>query len=116
MLKFTIPIKTVNESNQRSHWAVKAKRTASVRGAASLFGLAQTLPPDPFPLTVTLTRVSPGTLDDDGLASALKAARDGIADWLGVDDKLRDVVRYRYEQRKGSPYAIEVALTAGIAR
>lgn len=60
------------------------------------------------PLLVTLTRIAPSSgLDDDNLASALKSVRDQVAAWLGVDDKLRDIVRYEYEQERG-PWAVRI--------
>jgi hypothetical protein len=52
------------------------------------------------PLLVTLTRLSAGTMDDDGLASSLKAVRDGVAQAVGIDDGDRARLRFRYEQRK----------------
>lgn len=39
------------------------------------------------PITVRMWRVGPGSLDSDGPDDALKACRDGVADWLGVDDR-----------------------------
>lgn len=54
----------------------------------------------PLPLHVRLIRQSAGELDDDGLVSSCKSARDACADFLGVDDKRRDVVRYLYDQEK----------------
>lgn len=115
MIEFLLPIKTINEANTRSHWRVKAKRVRAQRGAARLFMLAALGAGElELPCTVTLTRISPGTLDDDGPPSALKGVRDGIAEALGVDDKLRDVVRYKYEQQKGKPMGVLVTVTAGI--
>ena len=60
-------------------------------------------------MTVTLTCESAGILDDDNLRGALKAIRDGVADWLGVPDNDARVT-WRYDQRKGEPkkYAVEV--------
>lgn len=58
---------------------------------------------------MTLTRIAPRELDGDNLQSSLKACRDGVADWLGVDD--RDPrVTWSYAQRRGAPhyYAVEV--------
>jgi hypothetical protein len=58
---------------------------------------------------VLLTRVGPTNgLDDDNLASALKAVRDEVAKWLGVDDRDRLKVRYRYAQRRGPVWGVEV--------
>ena len=57
---------------------------------------------------VTLTRIAPSNgLDDDNLAGALKAVRDEVAAWLGVDDKDRATVRYEYEQERG-PWDVRI--------
>jgi hypothetical protein len=57
---------------------------------------------------VTLTRVAPSNgLDGDNLQGSLKACRDGVADWLKVDD--RDPrVTWLYEQRRGKEWTVEV--------
>jgi hypothetical protein len=63
--------------------------------------------PANLPLVVTLIRRSPRALDDDNLRSAAKAARDGIADYLGIDD--RDPrVQWRYDQSFGPPALIAI--------
>lgn len=90
-----LPIKTVSEMNHRCHWRERAERTKSHRTAARLMVTAH-----PLPCIVTLTRLSPGTLDDDNLRSALKACRDGVADRLGVDDAAGSGIAWRYEQEK----------------
>jgi hypothetical protein len=57
-----------------------------------------------------LTRVAPSNgLDDDNLAGSLKGVRDQVAQWLGVDDKRSDVVRYVYAQYRG-PWAVQVSV------
>jgi hypothetical protein len=63
------------------------------------------------PFVVTLTRIAPRKLDSDNLNSAFKAMRDGIADWLCVDDG-HESVTWVYAQRKGrkGEYAAEVAI------
>jgi hypothetical protein len=48
---------------------------------------------------VTMTRESAGSLDDDNLRGALKACRDGIADWLGINDNDKRV-EWVYQQRQ----------------
>ena len=49
--------------------------------------------------TVTLTRICRGQgLDTDNLQSALKATRDQVAAWLGLDDGPRSPVRWAYHQ------------------
>ena len=59
--------------------------------------------------TWTLTRVGPTNgADDDNLAGGLKAIRDEIARWLGVDDRRREIVLYTYAQRRGEGWGVEV--------
>jgi hypothetical protein len=92
MLCCTIPIKTVSEMNARGHWAIRAKRTKLHRTTAYAMLLSYGKAKDlyriaaPVRFTITLTRLGGRTLDDDNLRSALKATRDGVADWLGIDD------------------------------
>lgn len=52
-------------------------------------------------------------MDSDNLAISQKGVRDGVADWLGVDDGHPDI-EWRYEQRTGGAkvYAIEVEVIA----
>lgn len=65
------------------------------------------------PLVVTITRVAPRELDDDNLTGAAKYVRDGVADWLGVDDRTsRSGVTWRYDQRKGRTYGVDIHLRA----
>ena len=66
----------------------------------------------PLPCVVTLTRMSPRLLDDDNLRQAMKATRDGIADWLGVDDR-SPLIRWEYDQKQASKYhAVRVGVTS----
>lgn len=113
-----LPIRTVNESNgpQGKFWA-KARRRKKIRSAVLLALSAHLRAVDlPLPLTVRLTRLSAGELDDDGLVSSLKQCRDACADFLGVDDKKRDIVRYTYEQArcKRGTYSIMIEFFANV--
>jgi hypothetical protein len=106
MIEVVLPIKAVSIANMRMHWAVKAKLAKSHRGSIRA-GLESVAPiPPGLPLTVVLTRMGPKTLDTDNLASSLKAVRDGVADWLGVDDGSPQL-DWQYAQRKGV-YSVEV--------
>lgn len=90
----------VSGANLREHWARRAKRAADHRKRAWLacFGITSWVP---FaPVTVTLTRVAPRALDDDNLAYAFKAVRDGVADALQVRDNDPRIV-WNYTQEKG---------------
>jgi hypothetical protein len=48
-------------------------------------------------------------LDGDNLQSGFKAVRDGVADWLGVDDG-SSLVDWQYCKRSGGPkvYKVEI--------
>lgn len=94
-----IPIRTERGQNAREHWRVRAKRVKREREDTAWFLRGKAKPS--IPCTVLLTRCAPSNgLDDDNLAGALKSVRDEISVWLGVDDKLRDVVRYTYAQER----------------
>lgn len=97
-------------ANLREHWAVKAQRTkahrASAKAALMTHGkhwLAHWVTMrgnERLRVAVRLTRVATRKLDDDNLAYAFKAWRDGIADCLGIDDGSARLT-WEYHQRKG---------------
>lgn len=93
--------------NAREHFRVRAKRVKAEREVTAWELKRCTRPP--VPCTVLLTRMSPGTrpLDDDNLAGSLKAVRDEVAKWLGVDDGNRSAVRFRYAQVR-APWGVRV--------
>lgn len=107
----TLGIRTKSEANQREHFAVKAKRVKAQREAARA-GCAAHLARPALPCVVKLTRISPRPLDRDNLVGSCKAVIDGIADWLGIDD--RDPrVHYMHEQQRGpaNVYGVLVEIT-----
>lgn len=111
-MKVHIPIRTVSEANARDHWTKKKSRTSEQRGLARVFCRDAKRLKVALPLTITLTRVSPTgkTLDDDNLASALKATRDGVADALGIDDGDKRLT-WVCQQRRGDCWGVDVAIT-----
>ena len=68
--------------------------------------------------SIHCVRISPGTLDDDGLVSAWKAPLDGIAKAIGIDDRTfvivgnREGVPVTFAQEKRGPgvYGVEIVL------
>lgn len=107
MIRVTLPIKTRSLLNLREHWATRARRTKAHR-AATIMAL-RVVHPGGHDLTwnkldgtnalvVTLTRYG-RRLDDDNLRGALKAVRDGIAEWAGIDDGSSHW-RWEYQQDK----------------
>lgn len=104
----TLPLRVVSESNQRDHWAAKARRVKAQRQAVAYAWVAADLPMHRRPRQVTLTRVAPRRLDDDNLARSLKAVRDQVAQECGFDD--REPVRWIYAQERGS-YAVRIEVS-----
>lgn len=111
----TVPVRIESSLNRREHWRVRANRNTSHRAAAffALRAAVKRFDPAILPCVVTITRIAPRALDDDNLAGGCKSVRDGVADWLAVDD--RDPrVRWVCAQRKGKPheYSAEVRIEA----
>lgn len=107
-----------SEANKRGHWTRGAKRAADVRGTVTMVIRSQRGGMTPGKLAldrgmvVTMVRIAPRPLDDDNNARACKAVRDGIADWLGIDDR-DERVSWRYEQRKDpkpNTYGVEIRI------
>ena len=115
MILVTIPgLRLVSEANARDRWA-RQKRAKTARQAAKVATICEA-PYPALPLTVTITRIAPGRLDSDNLASSAKAVRDGVADALGIDDG-DSAVTWLYAQRKAGvrEYAVEIAIAEGRA-
>lgn len=120
----TVPIRTVSEANTRGHWAAKARRAKEHRTTCRLVCGAplakyRTGLRDGHVrrLNIRLTRVAPRTLDDDNLHSALKSARDGVADALGLTDDSDVRVAWVYAQvQRPMTYAVEVTAWSEVPR
>lgn len=98
-----LPLHTVSENNGREHYRVKAKRVKHHRETAKAM-CASALSMPALPCVIRITRISPRGLDSgDNLPGASKALRDGIADWLSIDDRDNTRVAYVYDQRRGPP-------------
>lgn len=109
MLRVSLPIKTRSLLNLREHWAARARRTKAHRAATILALRAHLGSADmrreldgDGQIVVTLIRYG-RRLDDDNLRGALKAVRDGVAEWAGIDDG-SPRWRWEYGQNKaGKP-------------
>jgi hypothetical protein len=104
-----LPIRTHNTMNGSggNRWG-KSRDRKRIRATTKLmcrgkFPLAR-------PAVVTLTRYSPCEMDDDGLASALKAVRDGVADAFGCDDARKSGLKFVYEQAKAKGHGVRVSV------
>ena len=111
MIEVEMDMKIVSVANMRLHWAAKARLTKIQRQKTrmALAAVAQSYGVEILPVTVVLTRVAPRKLDGDNLQSGFKAVRDGVADWLGVDDG-SSMIEWQYNQRSGGPkvYKVEI--------
>ena len=111
MIEVEMDMKIVSVANMRLHWAAKARLTKTQRQKTrmALAAVAQSFGVEILPVTVVLTRVAPRRLDGDNLQSGFKAVRDGVADWLGVDDG-NGLIDWQYAQRSGKAgeYAVEI--------
>jgi hypothetical protein len=111
----TLPIQTVSEANARCHWAKRAKRVKHQRQTVAMVMAGRVICDGlRAPCAVTLTRIAPRALDDDNLRGALKAARDGVADALGIRDN-DPRVTWSYGQERGSArhYAVRIEVRSG---
>lgn len=98
MIIVEVPIKTTSTNSKlRVHWRMLRSQTKNERAWVGAFLRKHT--PPPLPVFVRMTRCSAGELDSDNLQGALKAVRDEVARWLGVDDASKDV-DWVYDQEK----------------
>ena len=104
MIQIHIPYKLPSESNMNDHWRAKHSRKKKLQKL-----LLSYWPSDftPFlPCIVTMTRISPRSLDSDNLRGAFKSIRDNISSKL-IPGKMAGMadsdprIEWRYEQRHG---------------
>lgn len=87
--------------NLREHHMARARRVKKQRVKARI-AMLMTYAQFETVLVVRLTRVGKRFLDGDNLQGALKAYRDGVADYFAVDDRT-PLIRWEYAQEKGEP-------------
>ncbi len=107
-----IPVRITSTPNERLHWTVKARRVKAQRSASFMaLRAAYRAPPDWPRMKVTLTRIAPRAMDSDNLAAGFKGVRDGVADFLKIDDGSGRVT-WEYGQMKGAPkeYAARIEI------
>ena len=100
-LDVTIPMRLGRGQNDRpGNRFEQARLVKSERQSIAWMLCTQTKPATPC--TVLITRTAPGNgLDDDNLRGACKAVRDEFANWIGINDRRSDVVKYDYAQARG---------------
>ena len=100
-MSYFVRCRTVNEGNVRSSWRKRAKRAKDLRALARMHTDLAVCSVS-LPITITLTRIGACKLDSDGVPSALKAIRDGVADSIGIDDGRDDLIDWQYKQEFGA--------------
>ena len=112
MITTTLPLKIISVANARLNRFKLAAMNKAQRATAKHALQTLALPPVP-PMTIILTRIGPKTLDGDNLAGGFKSCRDGVADWLGVDDG-HPGLDWQYAQRCAGPkaYSVEIEVIA----
>jgi len=111
ILTLEAPVLIQSAANLREHHHTRGKRVAREREAVTLALWAHggrtggpVLLSAHGRLLVSFTRLATRLLDDDNLIGGVKASRDAVAAWLGVDD--RDPrVTWGYDQRTHKRYA-----------
>jgi hypothetical protein len=119
--RLELPLRTRNTSNEREHWAAKAKRAKLERMAVGLKLAAEGKAfrsavhtvlsgRRPHRVVVLLTRVAPKAFDShDNLRVSFKATVDAIAEWLGLDDA-DERFDWRYSQEPSAPKTCAVRI------
>ncbi len=102
-------VKLTGSQNAREHWRTRAKRVKSERSQAEILCRSRLERPQAWPVVVRLTRIGPRKLDSDNVSGACKATRDGVADWLGVDDGDEARISWVYAQELGQ-YGVRIEL------
>jgi hypothetical protein len=114
IIQVRLGLKLVSEANARDHWRKRHKRAKFQREVARLTLGGDVYGPPP-PYVITITRIGPRRLDSDNLAGSAKAVRDGVADWLKVDDG-DERLTWVYEQRSegAGVYACYVSIASTV--
>ncbi len=97
--------------NAREHPMARHRRVKTEKDAVG-WSLRAHLKRPGLPAVVTMTRVYGARgkpYDDDNLAGGFKAARDAIAQWLGVDDA-DPRVTWECRQEPGKAYAVRIEI------
>jgi hypothetical protein len=121
MIEFTLPIKTVNPTNNRQHWRTVYKRGVMEKRAAwsaTVNARIESGEPLPVPAVITFTRIGAGSMDeDDNLRASIKHLKDGIALAFGIDDKDKRLEwQYAQEKAKRGVYGVRIRIESSHER
>lgn len=119
-VEIVLPIRISSEANRAGseHWRTTASRAKDQRGFVRLALGARLAEMRKViaggwrgPLRVTMTRLAPRALDSDNVVIAHKHVRDGIADVLGVNDRV-PWIEWIGTQEKSATYAERIRIEA----
>lgn len=113
-IEIIVHVRTRSEMNQsrQEHWSTKKKIVDAQHDAVTYALRAESVrclfkPP----IRVTLARMGPKRLDSDNYRSALKATRDAIAKWIGIDDGRDDLLEWVYDpQEENLKYGVRIRI------
>lgn len=95
--------------NARPHWAAKARAAKKARQEASLLaGSIGRLTAKRLKVVMVFSPPDRRRRDADNLIGSTKAARDGIADAIGVDDSHWDISIRRTDPVRGGNVRVEI--------
>lgn len=111
VLTVELPLRTISEINTHEHWTKVHKKVGhhrrSVEMAMRAHANARCLKIKP-PCSVRLTRIAPDALDvTDNNPAALKHVIDGVADWLGINDR-SPTVTWECCQEQRAQYGVRI--------
>jgi hypothetical protein len=106
-----LPIHTVSEKNDHVGWQKKHRARGDMRTAVALsmraYANVQALKIKP-PCRVRIVRLAPRELDaGDNLEVSLFRVRDGVADWLGINDRSPEV-KWECSQERSKRYGVRI--------
>lgn len=110
-LSVSFPFRCDNQKNVRMHWRDAAHETKAHRVGtrSTLMSLWNAPFPEDSRWRVTLHRVSPRSMDSDNLQRAMSSMRDGVADFLGIDDGSKRI-DWVYTQEKARAFGAVVTV------
>jgi hypothetical protein len=112
VIEVDVPVYARIEANTGGSLRGKIKRKTAL-GDITAESLPRLSEPFPLPCVVTLTRYSAKKPDDENSSHSLKAVRDAVADWLGVDDGDETKVRWRYRRAAGWVACVRIRVEHG---
>ena len=106
-----VPVEARSLNKKDNHYMSRARRVKAARQA--VHWALKAIKKPTLPCVVMLCRIanSEGLDAHDNLPGSLKPMVDGIADWLGIDDR-DDRVEWRYSQERGAAYGVRVTVMA----